>query len=117
MRTLPGVLSERGVYFFLNVSLKFFWLTKEEDKNWNENQQESIGAANLRIIRVDLLKLNVTGVKQFELVHAKHRLSYAAVFGLAPPLSPQTFVGREWGNDTKNGCVGGYAKHSADVFS
>ena len=30
--------------------------------------------------------------------------SYAAVFSVAPPLS---FVGREWGNDTKNSCVGG----------
>ena len=39
--------------------------------------------------------------------------SYAAVFSVAPPLSPhERFVGREWGSewgsDTKNGCVGGY---------
>ena len=31
--------------------------------------------------------------------------SYTAVFSVTPPLS---FVGREWGSDTKNGCMGGY---------
>ena len=32
--------------------------------------------------------------------------SHAAIFSVAPPLSPHK---REWGSDTKNGCVGGYA--------
>ena len=32
--------------------------------------------------------------------------SYTAVFSVAPPHSPHNvFVGREWGSNTKNGCI------------
>ena len=49
-------------------------------------------------------KVQVQGLTPIQPQVMSDIASYAAIFSVAPPLS------RELGSDTKNGCVGGYAR-------